>query len=482
MQFFRKIKTRIALSFSLLFLAVAIPAIIYALHQVDLFFQGMYLTQMLAAGKTVSVVYSPVTALRLDSLASAVSDITTSSVFIISPNGAILTRHYESTASDTAYQLSLPILLADSTISRQEVRHRVIEVDRRRYLQVQAQLPDGSKLLQVKSLDAVSYLMFQMRRVIIFASFLVLIALVAVAFWVSANIIHPLERLTAFAQKIRADQLPERIEIKSPDEVGDLAQNLNLMVEDLRQSRERVANLENIRRDFFVRVHEELEAPLAAIRGQLESSIASVPANDPHNGAIIRQAIRQVTNLERTMHALIAISRLELGEAAPQIRQFKLRDLINGVANLYREEIFEKKLDFPIEVPAGLENCIIEGDEELLAIVLSNLIANAVASTDEGFIKIVCSDDDDRLKVTVEDSGRGIPAQHLSRIFERFYRIPDNVERPNEHEQAGLGLAIAKHIIEAHGQELQVYSQLGLGSKFSFYLPKHQLNSAIHEC
>jgi len=470
-QFLKRIKTRIALTFSLLFLAVAIPAIIYAFHQVNIFFEGVYLQQMKAAGQTVAGLIEHGLIAEFDSLTAEISRITGSNVVLFSERGQIISRRYEGSIHDTAAALTYPILdhIEGSSENDDGIRHRFIKVGPRRYLQVQNELPGGMKLLQVKSLRRVTVLVQRMREVIFWSSFLGLITLIAVAFWVSAKITRPIEELTAFAQRIRAGDLPQKTKIKSPDEVGVLGDAMNDIVDDLQGARERMARLENLRRDFFANVREELEYPLMNIQTGFER----LKFDDGTNADLRRAvdlALVQSQKLRRIIHTLIEISELEFGEISLEMKTVSAKKLIEAVAEGSRMAIESKGLVLEVDIPHLLETTMVTGDEKLLKIVFHNLLSNAIDFTEKGFVRILSDDDGERIKITVEDSGVGIPRSDMERIFERFYRVKS--ERPDGEKRTGLGLAVAKHIMNAHGQRLEAESILGVGSKFSIWLDK----------
>jgi len=448
----------------LLFLAVAVPAIIYAFHQVNLFFEGSYLQQMEVAGLTAnSFLLSPPNT-DYDSLAIRISAITSSTVFFIAPGGEILSRHYEDPVADTDQVLSASIPAGG--LSEDEVAHRIVKVGGRRYLQVQTELEGGAKLLQVKSFSRVSVIMAKMRQIIFWSSFLILIALIAVAFYVSANITRPLEELTVVAQRIRSGELPPRTDISSPDEMGDMALALNEIIESLSISRERLQKLESIRSDFFANVREKLEEPLTGIQSLIENAIAAARFGETIDVERLEQALAKAIKLRRTIRNLVEISALEFGEISLKREMVPVKLLMQFAADEFMETISRKGLNFDFQMAPELESAQALGDKRLLHIVLENLIANAIDFTSEGFIRLACAEDEGKIKISVEDSGPGIPLDRLDRIFERLYRI----ENGDDDEHAGLGLSIAKHIMKAHGQKLEAESRLGVGSKFTFWL------------
>jgi signal transduction histidine kinase len=470
-QFLRRIKIRIALSFSTLFLVFAIPIIIYAVNQVNLFFNGIYLEQMRAVGQAISAVSEQGTIVEYDTLTEKVSKITGSNVYLYGRTGDLLAKHFEGSIHDTSSLLSYPIIETDldTSLAFQGIRHKFIDLGSRRYLKVQTALPDGSKLLQVKSLRRITMIARRMREVIIWSSFLGLISLVAVAFWVSANITRPVEELTEFAQKIRAGELPERTSIVSPDEVGDLADALNDIVDDLAAARERLGRLETMRSDFFANVRDELERPLEKIQSEL-ARLADTPNLSPENTEAVIHAQGQAQHLYHIINTLTRISELEFGEVSLELKTVSLQNLIDSVTDEYREQAASKGLTLKADIAPEIARADALGDERLLLVVFRNLLANAVEFTETGHVEISAVDGGQAIRVTVEDTGPGIPRNEIDRIFERFYRV--KTEQPSSEEHPGLGLAIAKHIMEAHGQRLEAESVLGVGSKFSFNLQK----------
>lgn len=464
LQFLKRIKVRIALTFSILFLLLAIPAIFYASSQVKLFFTGMHIQQMRIAGMTASTLFDNLPESRYDSLTSAVSQLTSTSVFLIAGNGAILSRHYLDSGADTSGQLSIPILNPNSDTGA--VRYKFIQIKGTRYLQLQTELPGRFKLLQVKSLTGASELIARMQQIIIWSSFLGLISLIAVAFWVSAKITQPIEELTEVALKIRLGHLPEKTNVKSPDEVGDLADALNDIIESLNQYRARLSRLESMRRDFFGNINEKLEHPVKIIKENLEFLKRNIPADSHESRAHLDQAREQTRNLKHIIHTLIELSELEFGEMSLEIKAVPLKALIEKVSTKYQERAAQKGLALQFELPAGLSDVSVEGDFKLLRLALDHLVSNAIEFTTKGHIKISALSENGMILITVEDTGDGIPADRLDRIFERFYQVepsPDN---------AGLGLAIVKHILDAHERKIVVESIVGVGSKFSFWLKR----------
>jgi signal transduction histidine kinase len=466
--FFRRIKVRIALSFSLLFLVVAVPAIFYAFNQINVFFEGMYLQQMRVAARAINATSNSI--YNIDSLSAEVSRITGTTVFLLDESSKILSSHYID--SDTSYLFSIPIPVSEAA-SSDNVRHQLINIGRQRFLQVQTELAGGRKLIQVKSFDKVSVLKARVREVIFWSSFLGLVALIAVAFWVSAKITKPLEILTGLAQKIRLDESPQKIEIKSPDEVGDLADALNDLIDNFNKAKIDIGKMEKAQRDFFGQMGERLEQPLLAIQGQLGKMLNAGKAGAISTDGVeqLGAALLQARKVQETIRTLIEISQLEHGETKLEIKPINLNQLLETTLAQFRNEAQRKELCLESKYEPG-EPCVL-ADRNWLKVAFENLISNAVSYTETGYVKITCEEAGPMVLIKIEDSGRGIPRDQIERIFERFYRV----ESSDSQDKPGLGLVLTKEIIRAHGQKLEVESRLGVGSCFTFRLPKANMTS-----
>jgi signal transduction histidine kinase len=467
-KFLRRIKVRIALTFSLLFLIFAIPAIIYAFNQINIFFEGMYLQQMNVAGQAVSAFYD--SRIDNDSLTTEISRITATTVFLLDKDAAILSRHYEDPVGDSSFLLSIPIAQFEAGIS-DKVHHKFITIGKERFLQVQTELINGEKLIQVKSFSRVSALKARMREVIFWSSFLGLLALIAVAFWVSANFTKPLEKLTELAQKLRVGDSAQKIQIKSPDEIGDLADALNDMVDNLNKAKFDLDRITKNQRDFFGQMGDRLESPLLTIQNQLGSVVDSVSLVEPKCKERLSAAMYQVKKVQEVIRILVEISQLEHGEIKLEMKPVGLKKLLETVMASFNEEALHKGLSFKLDLePVDLQ---VLADEKWLQIALENLISNALYFTDEGFVKTSAVMIGSVVALRIEDSGRGIPQAQIERIFDRFYRVDSN----DPQNKAGLGLVLTREIVRAHQQNLEVESKLGVGSIFTFHLIKADIVS-----
>ena len=223
-----------------------------------------------------------------------------------------------------------------------------------------------------------------------------------------------------------------------------------------------------MRRDFVANVSHELKTPLTAIRGCAETLLNGAMEDKEHGPGFARSICEQAVRLDSLVDDLLKISYAESGRAVLERAPVDLKALADETAGGLAPILAKKKISFLNLVPAGLT---VSADKDKLSQVLINLLDNAAKYNREGGeIKLSAASEGGRVKVSVEDTGSGIPAAHLPRIFERFYRA--DKARSRELGGTGLGLSIVKHLVEMHGGSTGVESAEGRGSSFWFTLPE----------
>ena len=226
--------------------------------------------------------------------------------------------------------------------------------------------------------------------------------------------------------------------------------------------------LEAMRRDFVANVSHELKTPLTAIRGCAETLLNGALEDREHGPGFVRSIYEQAVRLDNLVNDLLKISYAESGQASLEKSPVDLKTLADETTGGLAAILAQKSISILNLVPAGLK---VSADRDKLSQVLINLLDNAVKyNRTGGEIKISAAVEVGGVKVLVADTGTGIPAAHLARIFERFYRV--DKARSRELGGTGLGLSIVKHLIELHGGAVGVESAEGRGSSFWFTLPK----------
>jgi two-component system phosphate regulon sensor histidine kinase PhoR len=310
----------------------------------------------------------------------------------------------------------------------------------------------------------------EIRFKIFFAGVLVLLLVIGVSVVVSYRISRPMVKIAESAEKIRAGNLETQIKIRSKDEIGLVAHAVNEMVDQLKQDITKLKKLEQVRSQFLGNVSHELRTPIFALQGFLETLIDGAIDDPSVNRDFLEKAHAHALRLNTLLNDLIEISSIESGEMKMSFRYFNVKDFLTSAVEDFQPVAASQSVMISLadNIDPSLQ---VLGDKNRLTQVLSNLINNAIKyNTEDGSVTVSVRDEKSVVWIDVADTGYGISEEHLTRIFERFYRV--DKERSREAGGTGLGLAIVKHIVEAHGGEVKVTSTLGKGSTFSFPVKK----------
>jgi signal transduction histidine kinase len=240
----------------------------------------------------------------------------------------------------------------------------------------------------------------------------------------------------------------------------------NLLENSIQSSQEEVRDLDRLKNDFIAITSHELRTPLGLILGHSTFLRELVGGEYQEQvDAIIRNASR----LKEIIESLTRVDNYQTGGASLRSRRVSVARVIEDVAASFRDFASQKGITLKTELVRG-QDLFVDADANKIAIVLSNLMKNAITFTNEGgHVVVRGSLESNFVKVVVEDDGVGIPARDLPRVFERFYQVESHLTR--KHGGMGLGLSVAKVMIEMHGGRIWVESVEGLGSKFTFLLP-----------
>jgi len=235
-----------------------------------------------------------------------------------------------------------------------------------------------------------------------------------------------------------------------------------LVIHDISEIR----RLEKVRADFIANASHELKTPLTSIKGFVETLRGGALEDKEVSRDFLRIIAEHSERLDKLINDLLHLTRLESKEAALEKKGLDLSRLVGGAIADFQGQLRKKNITVKNDLP---QPCPAFAEQDKMEQVFANLLDNAIKyNKDGGWVKIYSQDIREGIRVTVEDSGYGIPARDIPRIFERFYRV--DKARSRELGGTGLGLAIVKHIIELHGGCVGVESTEGLGSKFWFTL------------
>ncbi len=293
----------------------------------------------------------------------------------------------------------------------------------------------------------------------IYMPFVVSLA-VAGGYWLMRRSLRPVDEITKRAEGITSTNLSERLPvIRTGDELERLSISLNRMIERLDDA------FQHINR-FSADASHELRTPLTVLQLELEG-IAQNHCWDASLRDQIGSALEETHRMSRIVESLLAISRLDAGEAKMDKTRLDLGELVASTADEMRLLAEEKSIGLRTHVATGIQ---VEGDRTRLQQVIVNLIDNAIKYTQQGGkVEISVGGEGNTAVLEVSDNGPGIPSHALPHVFERFYRT--DKARSRASGGAGLGLSIVKAICAAHNAEVKVSSQEGRGSRFRVELP-----------
>lgn len=285
----------------------------------------------------------------------------------------------------------------------------------------------------------------------------VAIALV-MTFFLSRRILAPVKSLTSAARRLGRGDFSHRVQVKDRSELGELANTFNSMAGDLERA-------EQLRQNMVADAAHELRTPLSNIRGYLEAIRDGIKKPDADT---IHSLDEEATLLSRLVDDLQALSLAEAGELKLNRQAEDIIKLIKQAVAAKQTQAVAKGVSISTEVSKKLPS--VNVDSRRIGQVLHNLLENAIAHTAKnGSIVVAAQKQDNWVKVSVTDTGEGIPVEDLPNIFERFYRVDKS--RARATGGSGLGLTIAKRLVEAHSGKIEAHSELGKGSCFSFTLP-----------
>jgi signal transduction histidine kinase len=294
--------------------------------------------------------------------------------------------------------------------------------------------------------------------------FFIMGGLVAIAiallltFLLSRHILAPVKALTNATRQFGKGDFSRRVDYQDKGELGELAQSFNSMADNLERT-------EHLRRNMVADIAHELRTPLSNLKGYLEAISDGVVKPDENT---IRLLNEEAASLSRLVDDLQDLSLTDAGEIKLIMQPEDINSLIKETVTGVQAQAVARGLVLSADLPATL--LAVSIDLHRIKQVLLNLLENAVAHTDRGGkITVTARQQDKKILVSVTDTGEGIPARELPLIFERFYRVDKS--RTRKTGGSGLGLTIAKRLVEAHGGTIEVKSEPGRGSTFTFSLP-----------
>lgn len=285
-------------------------------------------------------------------------------------------------------------------------------------------------------------------RSLIWATLATLALAVVLSFLLTKKVLTPLSQMTGITRKIAAGDYTSQVQISSKDEVGQLATAFNQMASSLQR-------VEQLRKTMVIDVAHELRTPLTNMRGYIEALRDGVmPSSKETFESLHEETIR----LAKLVEDLLQLARADASRGALRARRTSLHELLSQVLGLFQPEFAAKGIAVETHLSDPEEQ--ITADPEKLSQVLRNLFQNACQYTPHGGnVRVFAERLPNKIKIVFANTGEGIADEDLPFIFERFYR--GEKSRSREHGGAGIGLAIVKELVEAHGGEVGAESTPG---------------------
>ena len=277
------------------------------------------------------------------------------------------------------------------------------------------------------------------------------------SYLLSKRITQPVKQMKHITQKFAAGDLAERVPESSIPELNQLSVSFNSMASSL-------GDVEKRRRELISDLTHELRTPLTVMRGYLEELADGGIEGSPE---LYLSLIKEIRRLERLIRDLQELSKAEAGYLSIDIQSINLRPLLVSLVERFADQLLEEGPTLELDCPADLP--LVLGDIDRIEQVLVNLLGNAIRYTEVGSITVKAVKVNNYVWVAVIDTGVGIAQEDLPYVFERFWRADPS--RSSYSGGTGIGLAIARRLIELQGGQIEVESQLGKGSIFRFCLP-----------
>lgn len=294
-----------------------------------------------------------------------------------------------------------------------------------------------------------------------------LIAALATGLLVLWLLMKSLREIIHAVKQFGEGNLESRIPIRAKGELAALSLTINNMADTILKNMQELKEVDKLRRDLIANISHDIRTPISIIHGYVETLIMKHDTLDNQKQQeYLQTIIKNTERLKRLMSDLFELSKLESRQIKPKMEPFFLFDLLQDLSGKYTLLAQEKNIELETDLPSKMP--VVCADIALIERVLQNLIDNALNYTPEnGKVRIQMLENGKRVNVKVINSGHGIAAEELPKIFDRYYKVENN----KSSRGTGLGLAIVKNILEIHDTDIQVQSEHHGNTTFSFDLP-----------
>ncbi len=311
------------------------------------------------------------------------------------------------------------------------------------------------------------------QEIVILGIAILVIAGLALSFWVYRSILSPLNKLQEATKQIRDGNLDFTLDVEADDEIGRLCQDFEEMRIRLKENAEEKLQYDRDNKELISNISHDLKTPITAIKGYVEGIMDGVATSPERLDKYIRTIYNKANDMDRLIDELTFYSKIDTNKIPYTFTKI-------NVAQYFRDCVEEVGLDMEARgIELGYfnyvdEDVVVIADAEQLKRVINNIISNSEKYLDKkkGIINIRIKDVGDFIQVEIEDNGKGIAAKDLPNIFDRFYRTDSS--RNSSRGGSGIGLSIVRKIIEDHGGRVWATSKEGIGTEIHIVLRKYQ--------
>ena len=332
-------------------------------------------------------------------------------------------------------------------------------------------ISDGEKTAALLFVSAPSAQMSafadNMTKTVSVATLLVFVVALIAVYLMSEKITEPLKDMSKAAKSFAQGHFDVRVPVSGEDEIGELARAFNNMASSLEKQ-------EDLRNTFLANISHDLRTPMTSISGIIDCIIDGAIPPEKQNH-YLEQIAAEVRRLSRLVSSLLDISRMQAGERRFNMTSFDVCEMARQILISFEKRLDEKKME--VSFDCSSDNISVTADKDAIHQVLFNIIDNAVKFSNKGGeLTIRLTGKDDKVYVSVRNTGVGIPPEDLPYVFDRFYK--SDKSRGLDKSGVGLGLFIVRTIIERHGEEIRVRSDYGKDCEFTFTLRRTQESRA----
>ena len=286
-----------------------------------------------------------------------------------------------------------------------------------------------------------------------------MIAIVLTTKWLK-KLIHPIQEMEVAARQVSKGDYSIQVPVTSNDEVGQLAKAFNEMAESIHLEEEK-------KREFLENVSHELRTPLSYVKGYTQAILDGVISDQQEETKYLQLISRETLRMQQLVADLMELTKMEGNQVPLQTSPMAFAQFIEDFAVKYEQILIEKKLKLQLQLDP---DPIIMADERKMEQILQNIFDNAIHYTDaNGSISVILEQNKDTCRLTIADTGCGIPDQDLPYIMNRFYRV--NKARSRSNGGSGLGLSIVKKLVELQNGEITIESKAEMGTKVILVFP-----------